>query len=101
MTSEASSVGPPLIMMPPSHLPANVTISSTSTGDVCISFKEIPTKSVTVCIYSASGIQMMSTKINADNSVQIIPLNHLPHGVYAVQVNGSSASYTGSTLIRK
>lgn|SRR5574344_129650 len=84
-----------------SHLPANVTISSTSTGDVCISFKEIPTKPVTVCIYSASGIQMMSTKINADNSVQIIPLNHLPHGVYAVQVNGSSASYTGSTLIRK
>ena len=84
-----------------SSQPTAVNIYPTSDGDVRIDFKSAPVKTFTVNIYSTSGALLKSER-HTDLSISYtISLNGLPHGIYAVQVNGYNMSTTGSSLIRR
>jgi subtilisin family serine protease len=84
-----------------SSQPTAVKIYPTSDGDVRIDFKSIPTKAFTVNIYSTSGVLLKSDRYTDLSISYTISLNGLPHGIYAVQVNGYDMSTTGSSLIRR
>ena len=54
-----------------------------------------------IAIYTASGKKIAETSIRLSHSAESIRLNHLPSGVYAVQINGQTKGTTGSLLIRR
>ena len=84
-----------------SSQPSAVNIYPTSDGDVRIDFKNAPVKAFTVNIYSTSGALLKSERYANLSLFYTISLSGLPHGIYAVQVNGCDASTTGSSLIRR
>jgi hypothetical protein len=83
-----------------SSQPSAVNIYPTSDGDVRIDFKSVPTKPFSVNIYSTSGVLVRHKTYSDLSTSYTISLNGLPHGLYAIQVNGCDASTTGSSLIR-
>ena len=56
--------------------------------------------SIRVRIYNMSGHLVQTTALDNGQSEYIVPVNTLPVGIYAVQVDGD-ASVQGSTLIRR
>ncbi len=57
-------------------------------------------RSVAVRLYATSGTMVRQLQAVPHNGALAVSLHDLPHGVYAVQVDGHDAATTGSTLIR-
>ena len=82
--------------------PSSVKILLSGDNVLNIVFDEAPVKSFNVNVYSVAGALVQSERFSTSASLSYaVNTANLPSGVYAVQVNGGSASTTGSTLIRK
>ena len=82
--------------------PSSVKILLSGDNVLNIVFDEAPVKSFNVNVYSVAGALVQSERFSPSASLSYaVNTANLPSGVYAVQVNGGSASTTGSTLIRK
>ena len=80
--------------------PRKVDFSFGAGGDLTISFGSDITVPVEVRVYSTSGTLVNKQKYSPMGGKLTVNLASLPHGVYAVQVDGCSKDTTGSTLVR-
>ena len=80
------------------HQPAGVRFSLRG-AQLSMAFDDYEQYPVEVRIYTSSGQLVLTERSVPVNGMLTMSLRTLPHGVYAVQVNGS-AVVTGSTLIR-
>ena len=81
--------------------PAGVGFSLSGDGVLTMTFGDSADVPVEVRVYATSGTLMTKTKSKPLSGKIVMNLASLPHGVYAVQVNGPNASTTGSTLVRR
>lgn len=83
------------------HQPLSVKIAPVADGRVRIDFDEPPVQPFTARVYSVQGLKVAEQHFAAGLPTVFLDLATLPHGVYAVQVDGSTAATTGSSLIRR
>ncbi len=81
--------------------PRAVTFSLSDEGLLRFFFPHEGVEPFSVRVFSTSGTQLMSAKVQPSGGSASLDLSHLPHGVYAIQVSASDPSLTGSTLIRR
>jgi hypothetical protein len=81
--------------------PKGINIRIMENGDTRLDFDEIPTQKFRVNVYSTSGCLTMSERFRPGESSYTVHTSKLPHGIYAIQVNSSNISTTGSSLIRR
>lgn len=77
-----------------------VRIMPVDGGQVCVSVGESIVSTLRVAVYSTSGMEVLRQDFASPASSYLLDASSLPHGVYAVKVNGGSKATTGSTLIR-
>ncbi len=80
------------------HQPSRVRIGF-SGGELRLAFDARESRPVEVRVYATSGQLLRLAHVAPVDGTALLRLADLPHGVYAVQVNGNEA-VTGSTLIR-
>ena len=81
--------------------PRAVTFSLSDEGLLRLFFPHEGVEPFSVRVFSTSGTQLMSAKVQPSGGSASLDLSHLPHGVYAIQVSAFDPSLTGSTLIRR
>ena len=81
--------------------PSEVGFSLNGDGLLTMTFGNDVVAPVEVRVYTTSGALVANTKSTPADGCLVLNLAGLPHGVYAVQVNGNNASTTGSTLVRR
>lgn len=69
-------------------------------GRIALHLDAVATRPLRVRIYATSGALLMEQTLTTGQREYEIDSSSLPHGVYAVQVDGATPSATGSTLLR-
>jgi subtilisin family serine protease len=80
--------------------PTKVTILPIGNQQVNITFDAPAEHGFSVAVYSLGGQKIRQKSFVSGNQSYQIDLTSLPHGVFAVQVNGYTKATTGSALIR-
>lgn len=81
------------------HQPAGVRFSLHGRS-LFLTFEGEERRPVEVRVYTSTGQLVYTERGIPVDGMLTVRLDALPHGVYAVQVNGARAATTGSTLIR-
>ena len=80
--------------------PQAVVIRPTADGLVNITFGQMPQCPFSVQVFLVSGSLLRTVTLSADQMSATLDLKDLPHGVYVIQVNGTTPETKGSTLVR-
>ena len=70
-------------------------------GQLHLNFTQNVKTTLRLRVYAVSGQQILTHRISVNDDHATIDLSNLQSGVYAVQIDASEPSLTGSTLIRK
>ncbi|MBQ9655726.1 MAG: S8 family peptidase [Prevotella sp.] len=81
------------------HQPAAVQMH-VADGLLHLTFNRQPTAPLTVTVYTANGQLLSQTRLHPSSAQAQLPLDPLPPGIYAVQLQSAEPSLTGSNLIR-
>ncbi len=84
-----------------SHQPSALTIRPAAAGQVQLSFSQVPTKPLSVTVYSVSGAKLCQQTVSPTGSTTYtlsVPQAHC--GAYIVQVTSPESALTGSDIIR-
>lgn len=79
--------------------PKNVKISLAANQLLRIDFEDSKAQNFSVKVFTTAGNMVLKKTYRAASSCTI-SLSSLPHGIYAIQVNGADEATTGSTLIK-
>ncbi|MBQ7470815.1 MAG: S8 family serine peptidase [Prevotella sp.] len=82
------------------HQPERLRIVPIGEGRLRLHFDEAPTGTISVRVYSVGGACVAEQHLTGGQTQYEVELAGVGQGVYAVQVNTSSRSTTGSSLIR-
>ena len=82
------------------YQPSSLTFSLSDDGKLKLTSEETNNRTVNVSIYTTAGSLIKSFRKTLTSGTTYIDLSQLPRGIYAIQVKGSDARDTGSTLIR-
>ena len=81
--------------------PLSVSFSLTSQALLSILLPHPSQQPIRLSIFSTAGQHVMQLTLPQGQDRYDIPLSHLPHGVYALQLNTKEPGIHGSTLIRR
>ena len=82
------------------HQPERMRVVPCGSGRLRLCFDEAPVGSISVKVYSIGGTCVDEQHLQGGQTKYEVELSGVGQGVYAVQVNTSSRSTTGSSLIR-
>lgn len=82
-----------------SHQPEGVRFQPV-TGGLRLIFNQQPTVPITVRIFSLTGTLLYQETLTPCSQEITLPIPQIPAGVYAVQLNSSKHSFSGSGIVR-
>ena len=83
-----------------SHTPTRAHVSIGDDGTVNIRCDTPVVKPFCIKVYSAAGVLLHTASCEAGTQETTLHVGTLPHGVYAIQIDGGDKHLCGSTLIR-
>ncbi len=84
-----------------SHQPSALTIRPAAAGQVRLSFSQVPTKPLSVTVYSVSGARLCHQTLSPNGSTTYtLSVPQANSGAYIVQVTSPESALTGSDIIR-
>ena len=81
--------------------PTRATFSIDAQGSVTIHLVAPAPRPFSIQVYSTAGQRLATHWLAAGQCQYSFSLAHLPHGVYALQLNGGGNGFIGSTLLRR
>ena len=81
--------------------PTRATFSIDAQGSVTVHLAAPASRPFSIQVYSTAGQRLATPQFATGQCQYTFSLAHLPHGIYALQLNGGNDGFTGSTLVRR
>lgn len=81
--------------------PTRATFSIDAQGCVTVHLTAPASCPFSIQVYNTAGQRLATHQFAAGQCQYTFSLAHLPHGIYALQLNGGNDGFTGSTLVRR
>ena len=81
--------------------PTRATFSIDAQGCVTIHLAAPASRPFSIQVYSTAGQRLATHRFATGQRQYTFSLALLPHGIYALQLNGGNDGFTGSTLVRR
>lgn len=81
--------------------PTRATFSIDAQGCVTVHLAAPASCPFSIQVYSTAGQRLATHRFAVGQCQYTFSLAHLPHGIYALQLNGGNDGFTGSTLVRR